>query len=67
MQQLLEVFDSLKNQFGEEESAAELIDSEIQRAREWIDDNTPEEPERAPRKVGEGRGAGKTPKYTQYL
>lgn len=66
MQQLLEVFDSLKNQFGEEESAAELIDSEIQRAREWIDDNTPEEPERAPRKLEKVEAQGK-PKSTRSI
>ncbi|NGZ10165.1 MAG: hypothetical protein CV088_12390 [Nitrospira sp. LK70] len=52
MQQLLELFDSVKNQFGQEESAVELIDREIRKTREWIDENTPEESERAPRKLG---------------
>lgn len=66
MQQLFEVFDSLKNQFGEEEGAAELIDSEIQRTREWIDDNTPEEPERAPRKLEKVEAQGK-PQSTRSI
>ena len=52
MQQLIELFDSLKKQFGDDENAAKLIDREIRRTREWIDENTPEEPERAPRKLG---------------
>ena len=52
MQQLLELFDSLRKQFGDDESAVKLIDREIRRTREWIDENTPEEPERAPRKLG---------------
>ena len=52
MQQLLELFDSLKKQFGDDENAAKLIDHEIQCTSEWIDENTPEEPERAPRKLG---------------
>ena len=51
MQQLLELFDSLKKQFGDDESAAKLIDREIRRTREWIDENTPEEPERPPREL----------------
>jgi len=50
MQQLLELFDSLKKQFGDDESAVKLIEREIQRTSEWIDENTLEEPERAPRK-----------------
>lgn len=53
MQQLLEFFDSLKKQFSHDESAITLIDREIQRTSEWIDENTPEESERAPRKFGE--------------
>ncbi|MBM4094557.1 MAG: hypothetical protein FJ276_34905 [Planctomycetes bacterium] len=52
MQQLLELFDSLKKQFGDDESAVKLIDREIRRTSEWIDENTPEEPERAPRNLG---------------
>ena len=52
MQQLLELFDSLKKQFGDDENATKLIDREIRRTSEWIDENTPEEPERAPRNLG---------------
>jgi hypothetical protein len=52
VQKLLELFDSLKKQFGDDESAIILIDREIQRAREWIDENTPEELERAHRELG---------------
>jgi hypothetical protein len=51
MQQLLELFDSLNKQFGDDERAAELIDREIRHTREWIDENTEEEPERAPRNL----------------
>lgn len=51
MQRLFELYDSLKKQFGKEESVMELIDSETQHTREWIDEHTPEEPERAPRKL----------------
>lgn len=52
MQQLLELFDSLKKQFGDDESATILIDREIQRTREWIDENTSEEFGRDHRKFG---------------
>lgn len=52
MQPLLEVFESLKNRFGDDESAITLIDCEIRRTNEWIDENTPEEPERSSRKLG---------------
>lgn len=51
MQPLLEVFDSLKKRFGDDESAITFIDCEIRRAHEWIDENTPDEPERSPRKL----------------
>jgi hypothetical protein len=52
MQQLLELFDSLKTRFSDDESAIKCIDREIRRTREWIDENTPEEPDRASRKLG---------------
>ena len=52
MQQLLEFFGSLKERFSDDESAFNLIDHQIQRTREWIDENTPKEPERSPRKLG---------------
>jgi hypothetical protein len=53
MQQLLEFFGSLKERFGDDESTFNLIEREIQRTSEWIDENTPKEPERSPRKLGE--------------
>lgn len=52
MQQLLELFDSLRKQFGDDESVVKLIDCELRRTREWIDKNTPDEPERSPRELG---------------
>lgn len=52
MQKFVELLDSLKKQFGHDESAAKLIDREIRHTREWIEENTPGEPERAPRNLG---------------
>jgi len=52
MQQLIELLDSLKKQFADDENAAKLIDREIRRTNEWVDENTPAEPDRAPRKLG---------------
>jgi hypothetical protein len=52
MQQLLELFGTLKKRFGDDSLAAKVIDREIQSANEWIGANTPEEPERSPRKLG---------------
>ena len=51
MHRLLGFFDSLKNRFDDDESAMKLVDRQIRRTREWIDENTPEEPERRPRKL----------------
>jgi hypothetical protein len=52
MAQLLEYFASLRRQFGDDESAIELIDRQVQRTMEWIDRSTPDEPERSPRQLG---------------
>lgn len=52
MQQLLELFSSLKERFIDDEGTVKLIDRQIERTNEWIDENTPEEPERSPRKLG---------------
>lgn len=52
MQPVLEFFGSLKERFGDDESAVKLIDRQIQHTSEWIAENTPEEPERSPRKLG---------------
>ena len=53
MQRLLELFGFLKERFGDDEAAINLIDHQVQRTREWIDENTVEEPEISPRKLGE--------------
>ena len=53
MQQLFELLDSLKKQFSNDASAVKLIDREIRLTNEWIGENTPEEPERTERKLGE--------------
>lgn len=66
MQQLLELFDSLKRQFGNDESVVESIDCEIGQTREWIDENTPQEPERAPRRF-ENVGAQENPQSTRSI
>ncbi|GJL51788.1 MAG: hypothetical protein NPIRA01_30150 [Nitrospirales bacterium] len=66
MQQLLELFNSLGKQFGDDESAVKLIDREIRRTSEWIDENTPEEPERASRKLGKVEAQEK-PKSTRSI
>lgn len=52
MQPLLDVFNSLRNRFGDDENSVELIDREIRRTNEWIDEFMPVEPERAPRELG---------------
>ena len=61
MQQLLEFFESLKERFGDDESAVELIDQQISRTNEWIGENTPDEPERSPRKLGKVEALEKPP------
>lgn len=53
MQRCDELFDSLKTQFSDDQNTIKLIDLAIRRTRDWIDENTPEEPERAPRKLGQ--------------
>jgi len=52
MQPLLEVLGSLKERFSDDEGAITLIDREICRTNEWIDEHTPEELERSPRELG---------------
>lgn len=52
MASLLESFDTLKEHFGEEEEAARIIERETEYANQWIGENTPEEAERKPRKLG---------------
>ena len=59
MQQLLELFGSLKARYGDDEGALRLVESEIRRTNEWIDENTSEESERSPRKLGNFEPSGK--------
>jgi hypothetical protein len=66
MQQLIEFFGSLKKQFGDDESAIQLIDREIRHTNQWIDENTPEEPRRRPPKLAKMEDAEK-PKSTRSI
>jgi hypothetical protein len=52
MQQLLEFFSSLKQQFGGDEKVVKVIEREMRRTSEWIDEHTSEESEISPRKLG---------------
>jgi hypothetical protein len=52
MQPLLDSFEVLRRCFVDDESAAKIIDSEIQRTSEWIAEHTPEESTGSPRKLG---------------
>jgi hypothetical protein len=51
MRQLTDVLGSLKARFGADEKALKTIDQEIRRVNEWIEENTPEELVRNPRKL----------------
>ncbi len=52
MQPLLDLFKSLQRQFAQDEEAVKIIGCESQRAREWIDEHTSEEPTISPRALG---------------
>ncbi|HKG60878.1 MAG TPA: hypothetical protein VKB05_14050 [Pyrinomonadaceae bacterium] len=52
MQQLLELFDSLKGRFSYDETALNLIQSQVGHTNDWIEENTPAEPERSSRTLG---------------
>jgi hypothetical protein len=52
MASLMESFDTLKKNFGEEAEAARIIEREAEYANQWIAENTAEEPDREPRKLG---------------
>ncbi len=53
MEQLLDSFGTLKEYFGDDAHAVAIIERETRRAKEWIDENTQDELEREPRKLGE--------------
>lgn len=52
MQQLLEIFDSLKARFVHDENSIKIIESEIHLTNEWIEENTIEDLQRSPRELG---------------
>jgi energy-coupling factor transporter ATP-binding protein EcfA2 len=52
IQPLLDLLDSLKKLVGDDNTAAILVKQEERHAREWIDENTTEEQERAHRELG---------------
>jgi hypothetical protein len=52
MRPLFEVFESLKRHFECDDGVVELIDGEVRRMREWVDENEAPESERAPRGLG---------------
>lgn len=52
MQLVLESFDTLKKQFGNEVEATEMIGREIRLANEWIAETEPPEPKVSPRALG---------------
>ena len=52
MQQLLDFFETLKKRFADDAQAKKNIEREIRYAHDWIVENTHDEPERKPRKLG---------------
>ena len=52
MQLVLESFNTLKKQFGDEVEATEIIEREIRLANEWIGETEPSEPKVSPRTLG---------------
>ncbi len=61
MQQLLESFETLKKNFGDDADAAAIIEQETRLANEWIAENTVEEPDRKPRTLGKVETPDKSP------
>lgn len=49
---LMEMLDTLTLHFGEDPDAATTIDRQRRHATQWVNENTPEEPKRKPRKLG---------------
>lgn len=52
MEHLVESFKTLKNKFGDDAEAVRIIDREIDLAKDWINDNDSERPDREPRSLG---------------
>jgi hypothetical protein len=53
MQQFLDSLETLKKHFGDDPRATKIIERETSLANEWIAENTPEEPDRRARTLGE--------------
>lgn len=43
---------TLKQCFADDVNAVEIIEREIQRTNEWVEEHAPEEPDRNPRRLG---------------
>lgn len=52
MEHMLESFKTLKDKFCDDAEAVQIIEREIDRAKDWISDNDRELPDRAPRSLG---------------
>jgi hypothetical protein len=52
MQKLIEFFGSLKKRFVDDEKALRVVEREVRRTSEWIDEHTLEEPEISRRELG---------------
>jgi hypothetical protein len=52
MQQLMEGLNTLKQCFADDGNAVEIIEREIKRTNEWVEEHQPEEPDRKPRRLG---------------
>lgn len=52
MEHMLDGFKTLKNRFGNDPEAVQIIEREIGRAKDWISENDHEPTERAPRSLG---------------
>lgn len=52
MERTLDGFKTLKNKFGDDAEAVQIIEREIGRAKDWISENDHEPSERAPRTLG---------------
>jgi hypothetical protein len=51
MEHMFESFKTLKSKFGNDAEAVQIIDREIDLAKDWINDNDRELPEKAPRSL----------------
>ena len=52
LEHMFESFKTLKDKFGDDAEAVQIIEHEIDRAKDWISENDRERPERTPRSLG---------------